>query len=83
MRSDTYSYKEEILVAKPFIIKERCAAQPDICPPMKECARQAISYMEDENEPLGGFISIDLDKCDGCGLCVTACCGHCIEMKEE
>jgi Pyruvate/2-oxoacid:ferredoxin oxidoreductase delta subunit len=75
------SYKEGQQMLKPIIIKERCAAQPDICPPLKECERQAISYMEDDEEPLGGKISIDLEKCDGCGACVSLCCGHCIEMK--
>ena len=66
---------------KPFIIKKRCAAQPDICPPMKECPMQAFSYVEDENEPIGGRIEIDLEKCDGCGKCVALCCGSCIEMR--
>ncbi len=67
---------------KPFIVKEKCAAQPDICPPMKACARLAFSYIEDDNEPIGGRVEIDLEKCIGCGECVSLCCGSCIEMRE-
>lgn len=66
---------------RPFIAKERCAADPGICPPMKECPMGAFSYIEDDNEPIGGRIEIDLDTCDGCGKCVEACCGKCIEMR--
>lgn len=66
---------------KPFIIKEKCAAQPDICPPMKECPNHSFSFTEDEDEPIGGRIEIDLEKCEGCGQCVSLCCGSCIEMR--
>jgi ferredoxin len=48
---------------------------------MKECPVQAFSYVEDEKEPIGGRIEIDLEKCDGCGKCVSVCCGSCIIMK--
>ncbi len=70
-------------MAKPVIHKERCAAQPQICPPLKACPVRAIAYQEDDDEPLGGRIVIDLDTCDGCGRCVTICCGSCIEWVEE
>jgi Pyruvate/2-oxoacid:ferredoxin oxidoreductase delta subunit len=66
---------------RPFIIKERCAAQQNICPPMKECVNNAIFYIVDEEELLGGRIQIDYEKCEGCGKCVDICCGHCIEMR--
>ena len=66
---------------KPFIVKDKCAAQPDICPPMKACPNNAFSYVEDEDEPIGGRIVIDLEKCEGCGKCVEICCGHCIEIR--
>lgn len=65
----------------PFIIKERCAAQPGICPPIRTCPQNAFVYVEDEDEPIGGRIEIDLEKCDSCGKCVAICCGHCIEMR--
>jgi ferredoxin len=48
---------------------------------MKECHVKAFSYVEDENEPIGGRIEIDPEKCDGCGKCVALCCGNCIEMR--
>ena len=66
---------------RPFIDKVRCAAEPRICPPIKECPEQAITYMEDEDEPVGGRIVVDDEKCAGYGLCVSICCGHCIEMR--
>lgn len=66
---------------KPYIIKEKCAAQPDICPPMKSCPNHAFSYIEDDNEPIGGRIEIDYEKCEGCGKCAGLCCGHCIDMR--
>ena len=67
---------------RPFIVKEKCAAQPNICPPMKECPKGAFSFIEDEDEPIGGRVEIDLEKCDSCGKCVNDCCGNCIEMRE-
>ena len=66
---------------KPFIVKEKCAAQPNICPPMSQCSKQAFSFVEDDDEPIGGRIEIDYEKCSGCGECVDICCGHCIEMR--
>ena len=66
---------------KPTIDRAKCAAQPVICPPLKDCPKLAFSYVEDEDEPLGGRLEIDLEKCDGCGICVDICCGHCIEMR--
>jgi len=54
-----------------------------MCNPIKVCTTGAIYYVEDENEPLGGKILFDDDKCDGCGLCVSECCGHAIEMVED
>jgi formate hydrogenlyase subunit 6/NADH:ubiquinone oxidoreductase subunit I len=68
---------------KPHIIKERCAADPRICPPMKDCPMQAFSYVEDDAEPIGGRVEIDLEKCSGCGLCADICCGSCIEMNNN
>lgn len=65
----------------PFIVKERCAAQPDICPPMKACPNNSFTFIEDEDEPIGGRMEIDLEKCEGCGQCVELCCGSCIEMR--
>jgi Pyruvate/2-oxoacid:ferredoxin oxidoreductase delta subunit len=66
---------------KGFIIKKKCAAQPDICQPLQKCPEKAIAYFEDEDEPLGGRMEIDMEKCTGCGECVPLCCGNCIEMR--
>jgi formate hydrogenlyase subunit 6/NADH:ubiquinone oxidoreductase subunit I len=48
---------------------------------MKACPNSAFSYIEDEDEPIGGRIEIDYEKCEGCAKCVDICCGHCIEMR--
>jgi Pyruvate/2-oxoacid:ferredoxin oxidoreductase delta subunit len=65
---------------KPVIIKEKCAAQPQICPSMKACKPDAMKFVEDENEPLGGRIEIDYAICDGCGDCIGTCCGTAISF---
>ncbi len=66
---------------KAFIIKERCAADNRICKPLSECPSKAIAWVEDDEEPLGCRMEVDLEKCDGCGICVPLCCGNCIELK--
>ena len=66
---------------KAFIIKKMCPARPDICPSMKICPNHALYYVEDKSEKMKGRIEVDMDKCDGCGKCVDACCGKCIEMR--
>jgi formate hydrogenlyase subunit 6/NADH:ubiquinone oxidoreductase subunit I len=48
---------------------------------MKECPEEAITWVEDEDEPLGSRMEIDHDKCSGCGKCVDLCCGNCIVLK--
>ena len=65
---------------KPTINKRKCPAQRDICKAIAACPRGAIGYVEDAQEPLGGKIFFDYDKCDACGQCVTECCGAAIEM---
>ena len=67
---------------KPRLIPRLCPVQRDLCKAIKACATGAIYHVEDENEPLGGKILFDYGKCDTCGLCVTECCGHAIEMVE-
>ena len=66
---------------QPHLIARRCPAQKDLCKAIEACATGAIYYVEDQQEPLGGKILFDYDRCDGCGLCVPACCGQAIEMK--
>lgn len=66
---------------KPVLDKRKCPAQPNLCLAIPACVREAIRYVADEKERLGGKIVFDYDRCDGCGACVTACCGNAIEMK--
>lgn len=66
---------------KPIINKRKCPAQKELCKAIPACPEGAISYFEDENEPLGGKIVIDLGLCMECGLCVEACCGQAIELQ--
>ncbi|HBE80784.1 MAG TPA: hypothetical protein DDW65_23810 [Firmicutes bacterium] len=66
---------------KPFLLKHKCAVQKDICTAIKACPTAAITYEEEENEPLGGKILFDFEKCNECGKCATECCGQAIEMR--
>jgi len=66
---------------KAYIDKAKCASENRICQPLKQCPRQAVVWTEDEDEPLGSRTEIDIEKCDGCGICVPLCCGNCIELR--
>ncbi len=67
---------------KAFVIEAKCPAQSSICPVLSSCPQNAVTYREDESAPLGGRIVIDLERCDGCGQCVTDCCGDAIELMD-
>ncbi|MDD4475217.1 MAG: hypothetical protein PHV95_05390 [Eubacteriales bacterium] len=66
---------------KAYIDKSKCASDNRICKPLKECPPGAITWIEDDDEPLGSRMKIDSERCNGCGICVELCCRHCIEMK--
>ena len=66
---------------KAFVDERKCPAQSNICPVLSACPQSAVTYQPDETAPLGGRILIDLERCDGCGQCVTDCCGHAIELR--
>lgn len=65
---------------KPSINKRKCPAQEKVCKVIAACPSNAISYMADKSERLGGRIEINLNLCDGCGICAIECCGQAIEM---
>ena len=64
-----------------YIDKRKCASDKRICKPLRECPTGAITWMEDEDEPLGSRMEIDSKICKGGGICVPLCCGNCIEMR--
>jgi len=64
----------------PIINKRKCPAQKEICKVILACPNEAISYVEDDDEPLGGKIVIDQVLCSDCGICVEECCGNAIEI---
>ena len=66
---------------KPVLLKKKCYVQKEICTAIKACPNQAIGYVEDEDEPLGGKIVFDMNRCDGCGGCAKECCGDAIVME--
>ena len=66
---------------KPFLLTRRCPAQKDLCKAIAACDKGAISFVVDEQAPLGGKIVFDYEKCDGCGKCAIECCGKAIEMR--
>ena len=66
---------------QPYLIERKCPAIRDMCKAIAACPRKAILYVEDRSAPLGGRILFERDKCDGCGLCATVCCGDAVEMR--
>ncbi len=66
---------------KPVLDERKCPAQGKTCPAIPACTEGAILYVEDRNLRLGGRIVFNYDKCNECGICVTACCGSAIELK--
>ena len=66
---------------RPEIDKRKCPAMPDICRVIPTCPTGAIRYVADARERLGGLIIIDEAACNGCGVCVTECCGQAVELK--
>ena len=66
---------------KAYIDKRKCSSVNRICKPLTGCPEKAISWIEDDDEPLGSRMEIDMEKCTGCGVCVPLCCGDCIEIK--
>jgi len=66
---------------KAYIDKRKCSSDKRICKPLGECPEKAITWIEDDDEPLGSRMEIDMDKCIGCGICVPLCCGDCIEIR--
>lgn len=66
---------------KAYIDKQKCASDSRICRPLKECPSSAITWIEDDDEPLGSRMEVDSGQCDGCGICVELCCGHCIDIR--
>ena len=57
------------------------ASDSRVCKPLKECPAGAISWIEDEDEPLGSRWEIDPEKCVGYGICVPLCSDNCIELR--
>jgi len=66
---------------RPYLLERRCPVQKMVCTVIPTCPQGAVSYVEDEAEPLGGRIEFDYERCDGCGQCAIACCGKAIEMR--
>jgi Pyruvate/2-oxoacid:ferredoxin oxidoreductase delta subunit len=66
---------------KAVIEKKKCPSDPRMCQPLKACPNKAITWVEDEDEPIGSRMEIDASKCNGCGVCVALCCGHCISLQ--
>ena len=66
---------------KAYLDKRKCPSEKRICKPIQECPTNAIFWTKDEKEKLGSRKEIDIEKCDGCGICVDLCCGGCIELR--
>jgi NAD-dependent dihydropyrimidine dehydrogenase PreA subunit len=66
---------------QPYLDERKCPAQQQMCQVTSACDQNAVSYIADDQAALGGRIEFDLEKCDGCGACVPACCGGAISMR--
>ncbi len=67
---------------KPVLDERKCPAQ-ETCPAIPACPEGAIRHVADKNAKPGGRIVFELAICNGCGDCVTACCGNAIVLAEE
>jgi small redox-active disulfide protein 2 len=54
----------------------------DTCPAIPACPEGAIRHVVDRSTKLGGRIVFELSVCNGCGDCVSACCGNAISLAE-
>jgi NAD-dependent dihydropyrimidine dehydrogenase PreA subunit len=72
--------QSEVRSMKPVINKRRCPAQKEICKAIPACPAEALTYVVDENELMGGKIVVDESLCNECGICVEKCCGQAIEL---
>ena len=66
---------------KPVLDERKCPAQAT-CPSISACPEGAIRHVADKNTRLGGRIVFEYAICNGCGDCVTACCGDAIVLAE-
>jgi Pyruvate/2-oxoacid:ferredoxin oxidoreductase delta subunit len=66
---------------KPVLNERKCPAQGQICKAIPACPEGAITYVADDRARLGGRIVFDETRCNGCGICMEACCGAAIDMK--
>jgi len=66
---------------KAYIDKRKCASEKSLCKPLTECPEKAITWIEDDDEPLGSRMEINEEKCTGCGICVPLCCGDAMEVR--
>jgi len=74
-------FSEGVIRMKPYLIERRCPAQETMCTLIAACPAGAVAYIKDEQAPLGGRIAFDYEKCDGCGKCLSACCGQAVELR--
>ena len=66
---------------KPILNERKCPVQAHICKAIHACPEGAITYIADDDAPLGGQIIFVETRCTGCGTCAEACCGAAIDMS--
>jgi hypothetical protein len=49
----------------PVILKEKCPAHANICKAIIACPNHAISYVEDDDEPLGAELKLTMQNVQG------------------
>lgn len=60
------------------ILTELCKVDKDECRAMQVCKQNAIYYIKDDTDLLGGRIAVNYKKCTGCGECKKVCCSNAI-----
>jgi Fe-S-cluster-containing hydrogenase component 2 len=65
---------------KTFLDERKYPVVHQICMAIPACPVQAITYIHDDDLPLGGKIIFDYRRCNNCGECVEFCCGSAIEI---
>jgi NAD-dependent dihydropyrimidine dehydrogenase PreA subunit len=64
------------------IDQTQCCGMKSYCTPLGKCPTGAFVWSSVANSSEKGIISIDEEKCNGCGICAQTCACGIIKMIE-
>lgn len=67
----------------PTIDQTQCCGMKSYCKPLGKCPTGAFVWTSIDNSPEKGIISIDENKCTGCGICIDTCACGIIRLVEK